>query len=202
MLHIGPSSIPDHKIQFDDQTRAWTWGSHWRRSSTNQRASNATRRFIDIPHSPRIIKADKKEEGIVCFTAISRRGFVTPPALPIAYSPSHLPLRWLNRVRSKGVHACCCCLARCTCPPTHPFISLGRRSCSCCGLHPIVLKARPSFHEFRHCSIIQRHRHFIAETRPARTSTSLCSSDCLCIDSKLQWADVVERRNKQHYELL
>ena len=125
-------------------SRAWTWGSHWRRSATNQRAQATQRRFIDIPHSPRIIKADKKEEGIVCLAAISRRGFVTPPALPISYSPSHLPLRWLNRVRSKGVHACCCCLARCTCPPTHPFISLGRRSCSCCGLHPIVLKARPS----------------------------------------------------------
>ena len=92
MLHIGPSSIPDHKIQFDDQRELELEVSIGEgRPRTNAQATQ--RRFIDIPHSPRIIKADKKEEGIVCFAAISRRGFVTPPALPIAYSPSHLPLR-------------------------------------------------------------------------------------------------------------
>ena len=60
----------------------------------HERTGQATqRRFIDIPHSLRIIKADKKEEGIVCFAAISRRGFVTHRPVPIAYSPSDLPLR-------------------------------------------------------------------------------------------------------------
>ena len=32
--------------------------------------------------------------------------------LPIAYSPSHLPLRWLNRVRSIGVHVVVASLGR------------------------------------------------------------------------------------------